>query len=99
MVGSLGLCPSANIGNKYALFEFVHGSAPDIAGKGIANPLAAILSAKMMLEWVEEFEKAELVQSAVDDVLQKGLRTVDHGGSASTNDMANAFVEYIKLVQ
>ncbi len=99
LVGSLGLCPSANIGDKYALFEPVHGSAPDIAGKGIANPLAAILSAKMMLEWVEEFEKAELVQSAVDNVLQKGLRTADLGGTASTNDMANAIVEYIRSVQ
>jgi len=99
LVGSLGLCPSANIGDKYALFEPVHGSAPDIAGKGIANPLAAILSAKMMLEWVEEFEKAELVQSAIDNVLQMGVRTVDLGGSASTNDMANAIVEYIRSVQ
>lgn len=99
LVGSLGLCPSANIGDKYALFEPVHGSAPDIAGKGIANPLAAILSVKMMLEWVEEFEKAKLVQSAVDNVLQKGLRTADLGGSASTNDMASAIVEYIRSVQ
>lgn len=99
LVVSLGLCPSANIGDKYALFEPVHGSAPDIAGKGIANPLAAILSAKMMLEWAGEFEKAELVQSAVDNVLQKGLRTVDLGGSASTNDMTKAIVEYIRSVQ
>ncbi len=99
LVGSLGLCPSANIGDKYALFEPVHGSAPDIAGKGIANPLAAILSAKMMLEWAGEFEKAELVQSAIDNVLQMGVRTVDLGGSASTNDMANAIVEYIRSVQ
>jgi len=99
LVGSLGLCPSANIGDKYALFEPVHGSAPDIAGNGIANPLAAILSVKMMLEWVGEFEKAGLVQSAVDNVLQKGLRTVDLGGSASTNDMTKAIVEYIRSVQ
>lgn len=99
LVGSLGLCPSASIGEKYALFEPVHGSAPDIAGKGIANPLAAILSTKMMLEWAGEFEKAELVQSAVDNVLKKGLRTADLGGSASTNDMANAIVEYIRSVQ
>ncbi|MBC2746149.1 MAG: NAD-dependent isocitrate dehydrogenase [ANME-2 cluster archaeon] len=99
LVGSLGLCPSANIGDKYALFEPVHGSAPDIAGKGIANPLAAILSVKMMLEWAGEFEKAGLVQSAVDDVLHKGLRTADLGGSASTNDIAKAIVEYIRSVQ
>ncbi len=99
LVGSLGLCPSANIGDKYALFEPVHGSAPDIAGKGIANPLAAILSVKMMLKWLEEFEKAELVQSAIDNVLQKGIRTVDLGGFASTNDMANAIVKYIRSVK
>jgi methanogen homoisocitrate dehydrogenase len=99
LVGSLGLCPSGNIGDKYALFEPVHGSAPDIAGKGIANPLAAILSAKMMLEWAGEFEKAGLLQSAVDYVLHNGLRTVDLGGSASTNDMSNAIVKFIRSVQ
>ena len=81
------------------LFEPVHGSAPDIAGKGIANPLAAILSAKMILEWVGEFEKAELVQSAFDNALQNGLRTADLGGSVSTNDMANEIVKYIRSVQ
>jgi methanogen homoisocitrate dehydrogenase len=95
LVGSLGLCPSANIGEKYALFEPVHGSAPDIAGRGIANPLAAILSAKMMLEWVKEHEKAKLVQKAVDHVLEKGIKTTDLGGHASTKDMSDAVVGYI----
>jgi methanogen homoisocitrate dehydrogenase len=96
LVGSLGLCPSANIGDRYALFEPVHGSAPDIAGKGIANPIAAILSAKMMLEWAGEPEKADMVQRSVDYVLKKGIVTVDLGGSASTKDVSNAIVEYIK---
>lgn len=95
LVGSLGLCPSANIGEKYALFEPIHGSAPDIAGRGIANPLAAILSAKMMLEWAEEHEKAELVQRAVDYVLEKGIKTTDLGGHASTQDVSGAIVGYI----
>ncbi len=60
ITGGLGLCPSANIGDKYALFEPIHGSAPDIAGKGIANPIAAILSVKMMLEWAGKTEEAKV---------------------------------------
>ncbi|MDF1531626.1 MAG: isocitrate/isopropylmalate family dehydrogenase [ANME-2 cluster archaeon] len=95
LVGSLGLCPSANIGEKYALFEPVHGSAPDIAGKGIANPMAAILSARMMLEWVGEYEKAGLVQQAVDHVLEMGIKTADLGGHASTKEVSDAVVRYI----
>src|SRR5208337_2556483 len=65
LIGGLGLSPSANIGDRYALFEPVHGSAPDIAGKGIANPLAAVLSAKMLLEWDGKFEQAEKIDKAV----------------------------------
>jgi methanogen homoisocitrate dehydrogenase len=96
LVGSLGLCPSANIGDKYALFEPVHGSAPDIAGKGLANPIAAILSVKMMLEWIGEFEKADTVQKAIDHVLIKGIITQDLGGSSSTTDVSNAIVDYLE---
>jgi len=96
LVGSLGLCPSANIGDKYALFEPVHGSAPDIAGKGLANPLAAILSVKMMLEWIGDFEKADKVQKAVDHVLAKGILTPDLGGSSSTTDVSGAIVDYLE---
>jgi methanogen homoisocitrate dehydrogenase len=95
LVGSLGLCPSSNIGDRYALFEPVHGSAPDIAGKGIANPLAAILSAKMLLKWAGESGKADTVQHAVDHVLERGIVTADLGGSASTQDVSRAIVEYI----
>lgn len=65
LVGSLGLAPSANIGDKYAFFEPVHGSGPDIAGKGIANPIAAILSMKMMLEWMGRQKEADVVEEAV----------------------------------
>jgi methanogen homoisocitrate dehydrogenase len=96
LVGSLGLCPSANIGDKNALFEPVHGSAPDIAGKGIANPLAAISSVKMMLEWVGEFGKADKLQKAIDHVLAKGIITRDLGGSSSTTDVSSAIVDYLE---
>ena len=90
IAGGLGLCPSANIGDSYALFEPIHGSAPDIAGKGIANPIAAILSVRMMLEWAGKAREAEAITRAVDDVLQQGIVTPDLGGSCSTDDVSNA---------
>jgi methanogen homoisocitrate dehydrogenase len=93
LVGGLGLCPSANIGDKYALFEPIHGSAPDIAGKGIANPIAAILSVKMMLEWAGWKDEAIAVSRAVDEVLHKGIITTDLGGGYSTLDVSKAIVE------
>lgn len=96
LVGGLGLCPSANIGDKYALFEPVHGSAPDIAGRGIANPLAAIFSVKMMLEWAGEYEKAAMIQRAVNHVLERGIVTPDLGGFAATDDVSGAIAKYIQ---
>ncbi|MCZ7356985.1 MAG: isocitrate/isopropylmalate family dehydrogenase [Candidatus Methanoperedens sp.] len=95
MVGGLGLCPSANIGDCYALFEPIHGSAPDIAGKGIANPIAAILSVRMMLEWAGKAREAESINRAVDDVLKRGIVTPDLGGSNSTADVSNAVAESV----
>ncbi|MCX9014863.1 MAG: isocitrate/isopropylmalate family dehydrogenase [Candidatus Methanoperedens sp.] len=95
LVGGLGLCPSANIGEKYALFEPVHGSAPDIAGKGIANPIAAILSVKMMLEWAGWNKEAQSLRIAVDEVLKSGKTTPDLGGSCSTKDVALAIEKLI----
>ncbi len=94
--GGLGLCPSANVGEHYALFEPVHGSAPDIAGKGIANPIAAVLSVKMMLEWAGRMEEATVIGRAVDSVLQGGIVTPDLGGSYSTADVANAIISATK---
>ncbi len=88
VAGGLGLCPSANIGERYALFEPIHGSAPDIAGKGIANPIAAILSVKMMLEWAGWEKEASLIMTAVNSVLQDGITTPDLGGTYSTKDVA-----------
>lgn len=98
IVGGLGLCPSANIGERYALFEPVHGSAPDIAGKGIANPIAAILSVKMMLEWAGWKEEAQSIGKAVDNVLQQGIMTPDLGGSNSTNDVSNAVAKKLRKI-
>lgn len=94
LVGSIGLLPSANIGEKYAFFEPVHGSAPDIAGQGIANPLAAILCVKMLLEWMGD-SRASLVDEAVGHVLQNKIITPDLGGNARTTDVGHAVAEYI----
>jgi methanogen homoisocitrate dehydrogenase len=94
LVGSLGLVPSANIGDKYAFFEPVHGSAPDIAGKGIANPFAAILCVKMLLEWMGE-PRSQVIDEAIANVLQKKIITPDLGGKASTTEVGNAVAEYV----
>ena len=96
--GGLGLAPSANLNPERrfpSMFEPVHGSAPDIAGKGIANPAAAILSAAMMLEWLELDEAARLLRSAVEKVVEKGNTTPDLGGRLSTSEMGRAIAELI----
>ncbi len=91
LVGGLGLIPSANIGWEYAVFEPVHGSAPDIAGRGLANPIAMIMSGTMMLRHLGEIAAAENVEWAVDQVLRKGaVRTPDLGGGATTMQVAEA---------
>ncbi|HET9311048.1 MAG TPA: isocitrate/isopropylmalate dehydrogenase family protein [Actinomycetota bacterium] len=85
LVGGLGLIPGANIGWEYAVFEPVHGSAPDIAGQGKANPIAMILSGAMMLRHLGQQTAAENVEWAVDEVLARGeIRTPDLGGSSTT---------------
>ncbi|MDI9394677.1 MAG: isocitrate/isopropylmalate family dehydrogenase [Euryarchaeota archaeon] len=94
LVGSLGLVPSANIGKKYAFFEPVHGSAPDIAGKGISNPLAAIICVKMLLDWMGKPE-ARIIDDAIADVIQKKIITPDLGGKASTAELGHAVAKYI----
>jgi 3-isopropylmalate dehydrogenase len=89
LVGGLGLIPSANIGEKYGLFEPVHGSAPLIAGKGIANPSAMILSAVMMLEYLGEIDEARKLEKSLINVLNEGkIVTKDLGGTSSTMEMA-----------
>ncbi len=93
LVGGLGLAASANLGDKYAMFEPVHGSAPDIAGKGIANPVAAILSFKMMLEWMGYPEAAHALESAINQTLAEGKKlTPDMGGSGKTEDIGNEVI-------
>ena len=90
LVGGLGLIPSANIGENSGLFEPVHGSAPDIAGKNIANPSAMILSAVMMLDYLKEHDAARAVENALIEVLSESkVITGDIGGNASTMEMAS----------
>ena len=90
LVGGLGMVPSANIGDNNALFEPVHGSAPDIAGLGISNPSAMILSAVMMMQYLGENEEAKKLEDALLDVLRQGkILTPDLGGSSKTIEMAD----------
>ena len=92
----LGVIPSANIGENGALFEPVHGSAPDIAGEGKANPIAMMLSAIMMLRYIGENEEAERFDAAILKVLNEGKTlTRDLGGSASTMEVAEAIKNYL----
>lgn len=96
LVGGLGVIPSANIGENGALFEPVHGSAPDIAGEGKANPIAMMLSAIMMLRYIGENEEAERFDAAILKVLNEGKTlTRDLGGSASTMEVAEAIKNYL----
>jgi 3-isopropylmalate dehydrogenase len=89
LVGGLGLIPSANIGEKQGLFEPVHGSAPGHAGKGTANPSAMILSAVLMLDYLDEFDNARKLENALVEVLSEGkIVTADLGGNSSTMEMA-----------
>ena len=91
LVGGLGMAPSGNVGDDICIFEPVHGSAPDIAGKGIANPSACMLSAAMMLEWLGENEAAKLIEDAVLKVLKEGKTlTPDLKGKANTKEFAAA---------
>jgi len=93
LVGGLGLLPSANVGDENALFEPVHGSAPDIAGEGIANPAATVLSAAMLLDHLESGDAADRVRDAVETVLAEGPHTPDLGGDASTTEVTDAIVD------
>ena len=102
LTGSLGMLPSASIGDGPGLFEPVHGSAPDIAGKGISNPLATILSLAMLLRHSGQREDlADIIEKAVHRVLEKGLRTADLAGgsgeSVSNAEMTQAVIEELKF--
>jgi homoisocitrate dehydrogenase len=92
LVGGLGVAPSANIGMGIPVFEPVHGSAPDIAGKGIANPVGALLSSALMLETLQEPTAAKKLRKAVLDTLARGVYTMDIGGNASTTEFSRAVI-------
>jgi 3-isopropylmalate dehydrogenase len=93
LAGSIGMLPSASLGEHTGLYEPVHGSAPDIAGKNIANPLGAILSAAMMLRHSFNLEaEARCVEDAVRKTIDSGVRTRDLKGTASTTDVGKAVI-------
>jgi isocitrate dehydrogenase (NAD+) len=97
LVGGLGVVPGANLGDKHALFETVHGSAPDIKGKNIANPAAMILAAVMMLDHISERVAARRISAALEKVLIEGaIRTPDLGGKATTKKFAEAIIREIE---
>jgi 3-isopropylmalate dehydrogenase len=96
LVGGMGMAPAADIGERHAVFQPAHGSAPDIAGKGIANPIAAILTVALMLDWLNTLETrkgAAMIRSAVEAVLADPTnRTPDCGGRLSTRAMGDRIV-------
>jgi isocitrate dehydrogenase (NAD+) len=97
LVGGLGVVPGANLGEKGAVFEAVHGSAPDIAGRNLANPLALIQTSVMMLRYLEELAIADRIDAALLRVLaERGLRTRDLGGTATTTEFTEAIVREIE---
>jgi len=95
LVGGLGMLPSANIGDHHALFEPVHGSAPDIAGQDRANPIAAIRSAALLLRHIGECSAAELVEAAITETLSSGVRTRDIGGTAGTKAFGQTVIRML----
>lgn len=103
LVGGLGMAPSANVGEEMAMFEPVHGSAPDIAGRGVANPFSMVLSAKLMLDWLYEvkrddkcMEASKLLEESVVSALVKGFKTPDLGGEKKTIEVIDYLEGWIK---
>ena len=93
LIGGLGVAQGANIGENYAVFEPVHGSAPDIKGQNKANPTALLLSAIEMLKYISEFDKAQKIENALFKTLSSGLCTSDLGGKLSTTDFTDAIIK------
>jgi methanogen homoisocitrate dehydrogenase len=96
LVGGLGMLPSANVGDRHALFEPVHGSAPDIAGKNIANPIAAIRSAALLLRHIGDDRNASLLEEAVNATMARGVKTRDLGGTAGTREFGEAVTDMLR---
>ena len=93
LVGSLGLVPSLNLSPNLCIGEPVHGSAPDIQGKGIANPIAAIRTAGMMIAQLGWVQEGKLIEAAVRDTLEEGILTPDLGGKNTTEDVTNGVLK------
>ena len=99
LVGGLGMAPGANIGPDAAIFEAVHGSAPDIANKGVANPISLMLAAGLMLENVGRIDLAQRLRTAITETLnQDQIRTGDLKGTASTRQFADAIARRLELI-
>ena len=93
LVGGLGVVPGANVGDRIAVFEAVHGTAPDIAGQGIANPLAVLLSGCLMMDYIGERDIGNKIRTAVANVLTEGKAlTGDLGGNANTEAFTDAII-------
>jgi tartrate dehydrogenase/decarboxylase/D-malate dehydrogenase len=102
LAGSLGIAPSANLNPERrtpSMFESVHGSAPDIAGKGIANPIGTIGSAALMLDHIGLKEEAEQVNQAIRETTRQGILTRDIGGTHNTKDVTNAIIANLSKVK
>ena len=95
LIGGLGVAPSANLGEKVAVFEPVHGSAPDIAGQGIANPIGAILSAALLLDHIGQEAQADRVRNAVNVTIERGVLPRDLDGTAMTRDVTRGVVSHL----
>lgn len=96
LIGGLGLAPGANVGEKTAIFEAVHGSAPDIAGQNKANPLALLFSAIMMLRHLKYYDKANQIENAIEQVLSENLvKTIDLGGTATTTELTAEIIKHL----
>jgi 3-isopropylmalate dehydrogenase len=102
LIGGMGFAPSADIGDRHAVFQPSHGTAPDIAGRGLADPTAALLSAAMMLDWLAErgagqnyAEAAAALRGAIDAAFAGGLRTPDIGGRHGTADAVRAVAAHL----
>ena len=92
LIGGLGLAAGGNIGKDTAIFEAVHGTAPDLAGQGLANPCALLLSAAMMLDHCAEYTHSKRLRAAIRETLQAGIRTQDLGGKATTREFTDALI-------
>ena len=99
LVGGLGVVPSSNLGNNVAIFEAVHGSAPDIAGRGIANPTAILLSGSLRLDHIGEHDKADLLRASLYKTIANGFLTQDLGGKLTSDEFTNKLIEQINIFQ